>query len=339
MLIDVRINDKPRVTIVIPTYNAAEYLGDAIRSALEQSFEDFELLVLDNVSTDNTAEVVAKFDDPRLQYKINDENIGFLGNANQGLSLARGNFLTYLGADDVWEKDFLLQAVAMMDNNPELSFVHGSAIWINEQSKPFGGTDDRWQQITDGNKAFVDTFRYGFCFSTMLMRTETARRIGPLAQDWGDLADTWLFLQLTLEGDIGYLHQPLVLYRVHKKSLSLAWYKNGKLFLRHLEIAREAFNWERALQAGVDRHKRKGLRAVALQSITMLPITRNDGSQLTLLKALCRIVAQVPEVLFYPRIWLKIGFGMLPRKWIFALRNFKHRRWLQARQKQQDSSN
>ena len=125
---DRNINKKPRVTVVIPTYNAADYIGDAIQSALEQSFEDFELLVLDNVSTDNTAEIVARFDDPRLHYRTNDQNIGFLGNANQGLSLARGEYLTYLGADDLWEKDFLRHAVALMDNNQELSFVHGSAI-------------------------------------------------------------------------------------------------------------------------------------------------------------------------------------------------------------------
>ncbi|MBN2374994.1 MAG: glycosyltransferase [Sedimentisphaerales bacterium] len=333
---DRNIDKKSRVTVVIPTYNAADYIGAAIQSALQQSFEDFELLVLDNVSTDNTADIVARFNDPRLHYRTNEQNIGFLGNANLGLSLARGEYLTYLGADDIWEKDFLLQAVALMDNNQELSFVHGSALWIDEKSQPFGGTDDRWQLITDGNKAFVDTFRYGFCFSTMLMRTETAQRIGPLPQDWGDLADTWLFLRMALEGDVGYLFQTLVLYRVHKESLSLAWYKNGKLFLRHLELAREVFNWERSRQVGVDRHKRKGLRAVALQSVTMMPIIRNDGSRRALLKTLAGIVAQVPEVLFFPRTWLRVAFGMLPRKWIFALRNFKHRRWQQAQLKIQN---
>src|SRR5688572_16156987 len=93
----------PLVSICMPTYNAAEYLHDAIASALAQTFSDFELLIVDNCSTDNTLEIVAEFarSDSRIRVVRNPSNVGLVGNFNRCLIGARGEWVKFLLADDL----------------------------------------------------------------------------------------------------------------------------------------------------------------------------------------------------------------------------------------------
>src|SRR5579871_2408743 len=113
-----------KVSVLLPSYNAAAYLAEAINSALSQSFDDLEVLVLDNASTDDTSAVVAGFSDPRVRYIRNKTNLGFAGNVELGRSLARGKYAVVLNADDAWEPTYLQNAVALLETQPEVVFVH-----------------------------------------------------------------------------------------------------------------------------------------------------------------------------------------------------------------------
>ena len=102
----------PLVTVAIPTYNSGDrFLSDAINSVLDQSYENFEILVADNCSPDNTAEVVAGFDDPRIRYVKHAENLGANGNFNYCVEHARGEYLLLLSDDDLIDPDFLQTCV------------------------------------------------------------------------------------------------------------------------------------------------------------------------------------------------------------------------------------
>src|SRR5687768_14893088 len=93
--------DSPRVSVLIPTYNYARYLDEAIQSAIRQTFTDFEIIIVDNNSTDNTAEVISKYlTDPRIRYYRNKSNIGLINNFNRCLELATGQYIKFLLADD-----------------------------------------------------------------------------------------------------------------------------------------------------------------------------------------------------------------------------------------------
>ncbi len=138
----------PRASIVIPTYNCARYVGTAIECVLGQTFQDFELLVLDNASTDETPEVVRRYDDRRLRYVRNPRNLGFAANAQRGLEMARGAFLTFLGADDVQEPEFLQRTVGWLQANPNLSLVQTAAVWIDEAGTAFGESRADWAPVT-----------------------------------------------------------------------------------------------------------------------------------------------------------------------------------------------
>lgn len=91
----------PKVTVMMPVYNGARYLHEAIISILEQSFTDFELLIIDDGSTDNSVEIVNSFSDPRIRQVYNDQNIGVSRTLNKGIDLARGEFIARMDADDI----------------------------------------------------------------------------------------------------------------------------------------------------------------------------------------------------------------------------------------------
>jgi glycosyltransferase involved in cell wall biosynthesis len=124
--------------VLIPTYNGARYLSEAVDSVLRQTYTDFEVLVLDNASTDDTQEILARYRDPRLRIFRNEVNLGFIGNVERGRTLARGQILVDIGSDDVWEPGLLEAVSVFWQCHPGLSFMHLPAIWIDAQGRPCG---------------------------------------------------------------------------------------------------------------------------------------------------------------------------------------------------------
>jgi glycosyltransferase involved in cell wall biosynthesis len=115
-----------RVAVTIPTYNRAYLLPGVIRSVLEQSFTDFELFVSDNASTDGTRDIVASFDDPRIQYVLNETNIGVHANLSRGFQLGSAPYLTVLQDDDLMLPDNLKRKVEVLERNPDVGWVHSA---------------------------------------------------------------------------------------------------------------------------------------------------------------------------------------------------------------------
>lgn len=114
---------KPTVSVIIPCYNHAHYLSDALNSILAQTFVDWEAFVIDDGSTDNTAAVAAKFADPRIRY-IHQENQGLSAARNNGIAAARGELIALLDADDVWEPTFLRKMVTALRDDTAASAVY-----------------------------------------------------------------------------------------------------------------------------------------------------------------------------------------------------------------------
>lgn len=115
--------NKVSLSIMIPTYNSANYLRDAITSVLAQDYSDYELIVVDNASSDNTSEVVAGFNDSRIKYFRNDKNLGSRGNINKCMELAAGEYLHHLCADDVLLPGVLKKQVDVLQRNPRVGLV------------------------------------------------------------------------------------------------------------------------------------------------------------------------------------------------------------------------
>jgi glycosyltransferase involved in cell wall biosynthesis len=184
----------------LPTYNGADYLGDSIRSCLQQTFSNLELIVVVDGSVDNTDEVLAAFDDPRIKV-VRKANGGLPRALNTGFARAEGRYWTWTSDDNLFEPTAIERLVAYLEEHPGVPMVSAD------------------YRVVDDSGAMVGYVRrHVACF---LYRAEIAREVGeyrpafPLVED----ADYWHRLQ-AVAGQMGRLHEPLYQYRVHGSSLS-----------------------------------------------------------------------------------------------------------------------
>lgn len=123
------------VSVVMAAFNEEEYIGTAIESILNQSFKDFELIIVDDGSTDATAEIVLGFDDPRIVFVKNDENKNQAVRANEGIQMAKGKYIARLDADDIASPNRLKKQVEFLDANSTIDLLGGQIRQIDDERK------------------------------------------------------------------------------------------------------------------------------------------------------------------------------------------------------------
>ncbi len=127
----------PRVSVCMPVFNGANFIEEALDSVSQQNFEDYELIVTDNASTDATEDIVRRraASDPRIRYVRNEKNIGAAENYNLGFRLARGTYVKWMAHDDKLSPDFLRKMVAILDSEPSVSIAFAQKLCIDETSE------------------------------------------------------------------------------------------------------------------------------------------------------------------------------------------------------------
>lgn len=125
------------VSIIMPTYNCGRFIGESIRSVLAQTYTNWELLIVDDCSTDNTAEVVAAFTDPRIHYQRNEHNSGAAVTRNTALRMAKGRYIAFLDSDDLWLPEKLEKQIAFMQQNG-YAFTYANYQIMNEDGSLTG---------------------------------------------------------------------------------------------------------------------------------------------------------------------------------------------------------
>ena len=113
----------PKVSVVMPAYNAEAYIGAAMESILSQSFGDFEFLILNDCSTDGTEAIIKSYDDPRIVYLKNEKNLGVAATLNKGLAAAQGEYIARMDADDFSLPQRFEKQVAYLDAHPEVAVL------------------------------------------------------------------------------------------------------------------------------------------------------------------------------------------------------------------------
>jgi glycosyltransferase involved in cell wall biosynthesis len=183
---------QPKVTVIIPTYNRAHYLSVAIASVVAQTFDDFELLVVDDGSTDNTRALLHRLHDSRLRC-LWQPHRGISAAMNTGLRAARGIYIARLDSDDLWLPDMLAGQVAVLDARPEIGLVYAKAQAMDATGRPLAmtlGMPERYP-----GDSFRSMVRENCtCNITVVVRRACFDRIGwydetlQTSEDW----DIWL---------------------------------------------------------------------------------------------------------------------------------------------------
>ena len=219
----------PLVSVCIPVYNTERFVAEAIHSVLDQTFQDLEVVVVDNASTDSTPEILAKFVDPRVRLFRNERNIGAAGKFNRAMSLARGRYIKLLCADDLLFPTCLEKQVAVLekDNHTEISFVCCSRDIVDSRGKRwlrrgFPGPSGRM----DGTRASAMSVRHGTNIfgepGAILARAESVRAAGGFDPRYSYCIDLDFWCRLLSAGDLHVIDEILCAFRLSEQSWSLS---------------------------------------------------------------------------------------------------------------------
>lgn len=209
-----------RVSVCIPTYNGATYIAAALRSVLGQTFTDFELIVCDDASADDTLQVVETFRDDRLRVVRNPVRLGLVGNWNRCLELASGEYIALFHQDDVMRPDNLADKVAMLDANPGVGLVYSDIGRIDETGQVIGGhyiEQPTSTTIMPGSRLFAMAAATGnpVACPAVVVRAACYRGLGGFDARLPFAVDLEMWLRIASRYDIGYIARPLVAHRVH----------------------------------------------------------------------------------------------------------------------------
>lgn len=225
--------EKPLVSVVIPAYNHEKYVAECLHSVINQTYKNIEIIVIDDGSTDNTADVIEQIvassnRDIRFVKKSNE---GLIKTLNQSIVLVKGEYVAFLASDDVWLKDKLEKQVAAMADHPDCAFSYTDCYFAYKDHL----TDVRYSSYKKHLNRMVKGKPFPFfnilikenlvITTTVLMRTQFLRKAG-LFDDQLVFEDYDMWLRLAKLGTTVYLNEPLAYYRLHDTNFSK---QNGKM--------------------------------------------------------------------------------------------------------------
>lgn len=206
------MSESPKVTVAVPVYNRERYVRDAIDSILAQTFTDFELLVIDDGSTDGSREVVQAFRDPRIRLVCNGANLGIPKTRNAAVRLARGEYLAFLDSDDTALPKRLAKQVAFLDGHPDHAAVGAWIGWMDEEGRPLGRI--KRKAVSPDEIAAQRLFRSGLENSASMARTPVLRDF-PHREDLGVGSDFDMWARVAGAHKLANLPEVLVRRRTH----------------------------------------------------------------------------------------------------------------------------
>lgn len=226
-------DDRPLVSVITPTYNRGKnYLRETIESVLNQDYPNFEFIILDDGSTDNTLELVASFDDPRITYSYHD-NMGLVRTMNKGFDLAKGEFITAVNSDDPVLPGLITESVKFLQSHPDIALTYPDWTRIDEHSQPIEDID------IPKDYSYIEALGQHVCWfgPGTFFRSEVLAGAGPYDTNFSEISDFEFYLRLGLYGyKFAHITQKLATHRFHSDSITGAIVGDGKVSNQRVEM-------------------------------------------------------------------------------------------------------
>ncbi|MFM9935350.1 MAG: glycosyltransferase [Novosphingobium sp.] len=227
----------PAISVLMPAYNAQAFIRQSVQSVLSQTYEDFELIVVNDGSTDDTAALLAAIDDPRLRIIDNPRNLGIVGTLNHGMQHARGHYIARMDADDFSLPQRFARQKAFLDSHPDTVIVASEMMLLEDGNVTFT------REGGDPDPAIVEWLLHlgnPVGHTSMMFRAATVAAMGTyLREDFTYAEDFDFSHRMLRHGQISVLPEHLVIYRKHLTNLTRT--KRATMIERTARVLREAY--------------------------------------------------------------------------------------------------
>jgi glycosyltransferase involved in cell wall biosynthesis len=211
----------PKVSVIIPTHNRAEFLRSAITSVLNQTFQDFEIIVIDDASKDHTREIIANFNDARIKAIHNQVSKGAAGARNIGIMNSNCEYIAFLDDDDEWLPEKLKIQTCLLDNSPQE--VGGVCTGCFTIEKASGGV------LSEYNPKRNDLVKENFITtSSILLRRECFKKCGLFDESMPTSSDCDMWIRISKTFSFNIIKSCLIKYHIHENSLTFDYEKKAK---------------------------------------------------------------------------------------------------------------
>lgn len=237
---------KPAVSVVIPAFNHARFVGETIESVLAQSFPDFEIVITDDGSSDGTADAIRRFEDSRIKLEAAPENQGAVVALNSAIRRSAGEFVCYLSSDDYFLPGKLERQVAFLRENSGVSAVFGMPQFIDERGAPlqpgqqFNGEvfETPFRKNIASKEAWLKQFFFAgncLCHPSAMVRRAVYDEIGLYDPRLANLPDFDMWVRLSMRHEIAVLREPLTAMRIHSDNRNMSAPRRDTLLRGHFE--------------------------------------------------------------------------------------------------------
>jgi glycosyltransferase involved in cell wall biosynthesis len=204
----------PTVSVCVPTHNRASSLRRTLAAILSQTHQDFEIIVGDDASTDNTAETVGEFKDARIRYCRHPVNLGIYANWNALIGEARGRFVCIYHDHDTYLPTILERSLSLIINHPDMTFVHTAIVLVEKTGVPLDVFANEFDEVMPGRalqERLSTTTRNTLCAASTMVRREAYAASGLFDTRYGLTTDRWMWFRLAALGSVGYVSEPQAL--------------------------------------------------------------------------------------------------------------------------------
>jgi glycosyltransferase involved in cell wall biosynthesis len=262
-----------KIDVVIPCYNYGRFLGDCLRSVLEQSVRDLRVLIIDDASSDESAATAKQLaaGEPRVSVISHAKNQGHIATYNEGIAWAASDYFFILSADDLLVPGALERATTLMDSNPDVVLSYGKCVeWRDNSPRPKLELerDTGWSR----QDLIGDMCEYGgrphphipLCTPTAVVRTAVQKAVGGYTASLTHTADTEMWMRLAANGAVARLDAVQAIYRRHSANMSTAYFDHGVADFRQRKDAFDRFFEEyRGRIPGARRLHARATRSIA----------------------------------------------------------------------------